>query len=109
MKGGVFMKSQVHSNAEHKAEHKHPPYVGIYFVLLLLTAASILISMIIHKEAAPPFVFTISTVKGLLIALFYMHLKYEGRYIIALALIPLIIFALILFIFMPDIIPYQKM
>lgn len=103
------MKGETHSYPEHKVQHKHPPYVGIYFVLLLLTAASILISMILHKEAAPPFVFTISTIKALLIALFYMHLKYEGRYIIALALIPLIIFALILFIFMPDIIPYQKM
>lgn len=92
-----------------KQGHKHPPYVGIYFILLVLTAASILVSLVVHREAAPPFVFTLSTVKAALIALFYMHLKYEGRYVIALALIPLIVFAVVLFALMPDIIPYQKM
>lgn len=90
-------------------EHKHPPYVGIYFILLILTAASIVVSYIVHRKAAPPFVFTLSTIKAILIALFYMHLKYEGRYVIALALIPLIVFAVVLFALMPDIIPYEKM
>lgn len=98
----------MHEKKEHES-HKHPPYVGIYFILLVLTAASILISLIVHRKSAPPFVFTLSTIKALLIALFYMHLKYEGRYIIALALIPLVIFALVLFALMPDIIPYPKM
>jgi cytochrome c oxidase subunit 4 len=90
-------------------EHHHPPYVTIYFILVFLTFASILISQIVHRQKAPAYVFTISTVKALLIALFYMHLKYEGRWVLAFAIIPLIIFALVLFALMPDVVPYQKM
>ncbi len=89
--------------------HHHPPYVTIYFILVILTFASIFISQIVHRKHVPPFVFSISTIKALLIALFYMHLKYENRWIISLAIIPLIIFAIILFVFMPDILNSVKM
>lgn len=100
------MQSHINQNQKN---HKHPPYVGIYFILVILTVLSIVISFLVHKKSAPPFVFTISTIKAILIALFYMHLKYEGRYVIALAIIPLIVFALVLFALMPDVIPYEKM
>jgi cytochrome c oxidase subunit 4 len=89
--------------------HYHPPYVTIYFILVILTFASIFISQIVHRKHVPPFVFAISTIKALIIALFYMHLKYENRWVIALALIPLIIFTIILFVFMPDILNSIKM
>ncbi len=94
---------------EGKNEHHHPPYVFIYVVLVVLTALSIVVSWVVHKESAPPYVFTISTIKSLLIALFYMHLKYEGRWVLSLAIIPLIIFAIVLFALMPDILVTIKM
>lgn len=87
----------------HRHEEHHPPYVGIYFILVILTGLSILIAQIIPKHYVPPFVFTISTVKALLIALFYMHLKYEGKLIISLAVIPVLLTVLILLVLMPDI------
>ena len=93
---------------EGNQEHHHPPYVGIYIILLVLTALSIVVAQIVHREKAPIFVFLFSTIKAVLIALFYMHLKYEGRWIISLAVIPLLIFALILFVFMPDILVTVK-
>ncbi len=110
---GVKMKTtskgEEHNSHPKGEEHNsHPPYVKIYVGLLVLTVLSVVISAIVHREYAPPFVFTISTIKGLLIALYYMHLKYEGRIIISLALIPLVIFAIILFIFMPDILSTVK-
>jgi len=110
IKGGMFeMELEKEKSLNKEEAHHHPPYVTIYFILVILTFASIFISQIIHRKHAPPFVFAISTIKALLIALFYMHLKYENRWVIALAVIPLIIFTIILFVFMPDILNSIKM
>ncbi len=103
------MELEKEKSLKKEEAHHHPPYVTIYFILLILTFASIIVAQLVGRESSPPFVFTLSTIKALLIALFYMHLKYENRWIISLAIIPLIIFVIILFVFMPDILNSIKM
>ena len=85
-----------------QGDHPHPPYVKIFWVLLGLTLLSIVFSQVLPKTFAPYLIFTLSTIKATLIALYYMHLKYEGKWILSLAIIPLIIFVVILVAVMPD-------
>ncbi len=73
-------------------EHTHPPYILIWVVLLLLTLAEVAMSLymtnvsrvwlafgLIHKEVR----------KAVLLAMYYMHLRYEPARLWILAVSPL--------------------
>lgn len=90
--------------------HPHPPYVQIYLWLVFLTFASIFLSRLLHNShlLMITFIFGIATVKALLVALNFMHLRFERGIILGCALVPLILFTLILFAFMPDLLATVK-
>ena len=48
-------------------------------------------------------VFAAATVKALLVALYYMHLRFERRLVYALALVPLVLFGMLLLVLLPEI------
>lgn len=92
------------------SEHHHPPYVQIYLWLVVLTGASVLLSRFLHDfhYLMILFIFGIAAVKALLVALNFMHLRFERALIVGCALIPLLLFTLILFAFMPDLLATVK-
>jgi cytochrome c oxidase subunit 4 len=70
---------------------KHPNYMGIWAVLAILTVAEVLVALLSH---IPKNVLIIALVllaiwKAALVAMYFMHLKFERLRVIILALAPL--------------------
>ena len=73
-----------------------PNYVTIWIWLLALTVISVALSLVFGARTLVVVVFfVVATVKALLVALNYMHLKFEPRLIYAIAIVP-VLFALVL-------------
>jgi len=71
-------------------------YVAVFAALLVLTVATVAVSYIdlgLWNVAAA---LIIASVKASLVALFFMHLKQEGRLVWTFALVPILFLALII-------------
>ena len=81
--------------------HEHPNYVLIWYWLLGLALVSVLLSALPIPQAVTLFlIFAAACVKAVLVALYYMHLRFERIVIIALLLVPILLFiALLLVVF----------
>lgn len=90
----------MHNPATHSTEaaapaHKAPPYFMIWGVLFALTIAEVLVAFVSHLPKAVLIVIlmVLALWKALLVALYYMHLKFEPRrlWLIVLSPLPLIL------------------
>lgn len=71
-------------------EHKPAPYILIWFVLLLLTLAEVGYAFLpISKTLLVWGLIIMAIMKAALVALYYMHLRFEPRRLWILALSPL--------------------
>lgn len=85
-------------------ERVHPNYVAIWFWLIGLLIVSVGISSLpISKSVAMFLIFGAAVVKAVLVALNYMHLKFEQLLIYAMAIVPLLIFFVLWAVLYPDI------
>ena len=86
--------------ATHRA---HPNYVGIWVWLAALMLLSVLAS---HLPASAVLIIGIvlllSLVKAMLVALYYMHLKFERRLLLMVIIPPLILAAILVIALLPD-------
>jgi cytochrome c oxidase subunit IV len=93
------------SHAAHEA-HPHVNYWHIFYALCLLTLASVIADVYGHalgKVVIGLVVLTVACFKAMFVMLYFMHLKYEGKWKIVL-LAPTTILALaIIAALMPDI------
>jgi len=78
-------------------------YVAIWGWLIGLTLFSVALSLIFGRSVlAVTVFFLVASAKALLVALNYMHLKFEPRLIYAMAIVPVVfVFVLIVALF-PD-------
>ena len=83
---------------EHAQAHKAPNYMLIWFILLILTIAEVgvAVGLPMSKEFLIIALLILAVWKALLVALYYMHLKWEPKklWLIVAAPIPLIIILL---------------
>ena len=85
-------------------ERVHPNYVAVWLWLVGLLIASVVISYLpISRGVAVFLIFVAAFVKAVLVALEYMHLKFEQPLIYAMAIIPLAIFFVLWIVLYPDI------
>jgi len=73
-------------------EHKHPPYILIWVVLLVLTLAEVGMSLYmtnISRVWLGVGLILMAVWKAILVAMYYMHLKYEPARLWILAISPL--------------------
>ena len=72
--------------------HRHPNYVGIFWALLILTIIEVCVAYthLAHglKVAG---LLTLAITKALLVALYYMHLKFDRRLLALIALAPFLL------------------
>ena len=82
----------------HAQAHKAPNYMLIWFILLILTIAEVGVAFGLHmnKKLLIVALLVLAVWKALLVAMYYMHLKWEPRklWLICAAPIPLIIILL---------------
>lgn len=85
-------------------ERVRPNYVAVWLWLVGLMIASILVSYLPIPTAIAIFlIFLAAFVKALLVALNYMHLRFEQVLIYGMAIVPLAIFFVLWLVLYPDI------
>src|SRR2546428_11029354 len=85
------------------AAHKHPNYMAIFWYLAILTVVEIAVIYL------PPAKFTIGVMlcalalgKATMVAMYFMHLRFEARTLGMIAIAPLLIATLLIFVLLPD-------
>ena len=82
------------------SEHSHPgakEYLGIAVLLTVITAVEVAVFYIpAMKPMLVPTLLTLSALKFALVAMFYMHLKFDARLFSWLFVVPMIVIAVII-------------
>lgn len=85
-------------------EAHHPNYVAVWVWLVLLAAFSVVLSFLpLSQPITLLLLFEAALVKALLVAIYFMHLKFEGLFIYSLVIVPLVFFGILLLVLMPEI------
>jgi cytochrome c oxidase subunit IV len=85
------------------AEHKHPNYMAIFWYLAILTVVEIgVIYLPIGKLTIGVLLCGLALGKAALVAMYFMHLKFETRTLGMVAVTPLVIATLLVFLLLPD-------
>ena len=85
------------------AEHKHPNYMAIFWYLAILTAVELgVIFLPIPKILIAVSLCVLAVWKAALVAMYFMHLKLETRTLGLIAVTPLLIATLLVFVLLPD-------
>lgn len=87
-----------------RAHDARPPYVAIWLWLLGLTLFCVTLSVIpgAPRLGLVTIFFLVASVKALLVAGNYMHLRFEPRLVHALALVPVAFVVILLVALLPD-------
>ena len=87
--------------------HHHVPFVKIFFALIILTAITVGIGIYMRFDNELVNVLLallIASIKASLVAMFFMHLKFEGKLIVTIFLVPLALCVLLVVALLPDIV-----
>ena len=94
------------AEGSHVVDHR-PLYYKIFGVLMALTLITVAVSKIPgmehHHAAGIIIAMAIASVKATLVALFFMHLKFEVKSIYIIVGVPLLLTAILIMGLMPDI------
>jgi len=87
-----------------EAAHKEPNYIGVFWWLLVLTVIEIgVIYLPITKFAIAVMLIVLAVTKAALVALYFMHLKFERVTLGWIALSPFILCVFLILMLLPDI------
>jgi cytochrome c oxidase subunit 4 len=85
------------------ATHKHPNYMAIFWYLAILTAVELgVIFLPFSKVTNGTLLCALALGKATLVAMYFMHLKFETRTLGLIAITPLVIATLLVFVILPD-------
>src|SRR5947199_6952559 len=83
--------------------HKHPNYMAIFWYLAILTVVELgVIFMPIGKVTIGVLLCALALGKATLVAMYFMHLRFETRTLGLVAVTPLVIATLLVFLLLPD-------
>ncbi len=93
--------AEVHSE---KARGAHPPYMAVWGWLLVLTVLEV---AVFYFKIYKPFLVTLLIVfalaKASLVALFFMHLRYDKKLLMAIAAVPILLLGILTIALMSEI------
>lgn len=80
--------------------HPQPNYLLVFLILAVVTAIELGVSFVSHMERSLQVstLVLLAVAKALLVAMYYMHLKFEPRTLRLVAIIPLFFAFLIVFV-----------
>jgi caa(3)-type oxidase subunit IV len=82
---------------------KRPNYIAIWIWLLGLTIFCVTLSLVYGSSTLLVVLFfAVATVKALLVALNYMHLRFESGLIYAIAIVPVVFVLGLILVLFPD-------
>ncbi len=96
----------------HGVSEPHPhheiPYGKVFAALMVLTVITVAIGIYLRFENEFVNVLLalfVAAIKGTLVAMFFMHLKYEGKLIYLIFISPLVLCVVLIVALLPDILP----
>ena len=85
------------------AEHKHPNYMAVFWMLAILTVLEIgVVFLPFGKFTNGVLLCALALGKAALVAMYFMHLRFETRTLGLIAVTPLLIATLLVFVILPD-------
>jgi cytochrome c oxidase subunit IV len=86
--------------------HTHPNYMGIFWVLLVLTVVEVALTFLgLPKLLLGSLLVILAVWKAALVAMYFMHLKFERRTLAMIAIVPFILCLFFILMLLPDIGP----
>ena len=87
--------------------HVRPNYIRIWLYLFVMTIAEVLLAfeLPVSQNLKLILLLILAIWKALLVALFFMHLKFERRTLAFIALSPFVLCLFLILMLMPDIYP----
>ena len=83
--------------------HKHPDYMKIFWALAILTVVEIaVVFMPMSKLLIGAILVVLAVWKAALVAMYFMHLRFETKTLGWIAVTPLAIATLLVFLLLPD-------
>jgi len=87
--------------------HHHVNYIVCFLTLVGLTVATVLAYYVFRTSESELLkilvALAIASVKAAVVAMFFMHLKFEGKLIYTIAIVPLILCVLLVVALIPDV------
>jgi cytochrome c oxidase subunit 4 len=85
------------------AHKEHPKYMKIFWILLVLTIAEVAVAYLsLPTVVTALLLIGMACSKAVYVALYFMHLKFEKRTLMVIALTPFIICVFLVFMLLPD-------
>ena len=89
------------------AHKEHPKYMRIFWILLALTILEVVVALPFLKQVLGTPITAILLIgmacsKAIYVALYFMHLKFEQKTLMIIALTPFIICVFLVFMLLPD-------
>ncbi|HEY8667046.1 MAG TPA: cytochrome C oxidase subunit IV family protein [Tepidisphaeraceae bacterium] len=86
--------------------HHKVNYIAVFVTLVVLTLATVSVAMLnIHNELVKILLaLFIASVKAAAVCIYFMHLKFEGKLIYFILIVPLLLCVLIICALIPDIV-----
>ena len=86
--------------------HTHPNYMGIFWVLLVLTVVEVGLTFLgLPKMLLASLLVILAVWKAALVAMYFMHLKFERKTLAMIAIVPFILCLFLILMLLPDIGP----
>jgi cytochrome c oxidase subunit 4 len=83
--------------------HKHPNYMAIFWYLAILTVIELAVIFLpLPKFTIGILLCALALAKAALVAMYFMHLRFETRTLGMVAITPLVIATLLVFVLLPD-------
>lgn len=85
------------------AAHKHPNYMAIFWWLAILTVIELAVVFLpLTKVTIAVLLCALALAKAALVAAYFMHLRFETKTLTWIAVTPVVIAVLLIFVLMPD-------
>jgi caa(3)-type oxidase subunit IV len=86
--------------------HEHPNYLRIFWILLVLTIVEVGITFLhLPKMLLASLLIILAVWKAALVAMHFMHLKFERTTLAVVAITPFILCVFLILMLLPDIYP----
>jgi len=87
----------------HAGDHPEPNYIGVFLALFVLTVVEVGIVFVpIHRFVIGGMLVMLAFAKAILVAAYFMHLKFENRTLALIAATPIVLCIGLMFALLPD-------
>lgn len=90
--------------ANESSAQRHVNYVAIWIILVAALFASLGLALLQQRQLAASLILALATVKAFLVLSYYMHLKFEPRFIVITITAGLLCMVILFFGLVPDIV-----